>query len=160
MWEYGCSLTRIFLFKDKIVDSVLIRGSTVRRKPVFSHILQSVRKKTFGSLKLILYSLNLPFSISQKNLLRSRDKRKDNYWVENPSNLVRFRWVIQCITVKFKENKKILFIVCTIDLHMRRFGSATSASFSWKLVRSSLVRTNPQSKTKAKMKTIFISVSN
>ena len=39
--EYGFSQTHIFVDKDKMVDSVLIRENTGQKKPVFSHILRS-----------------------------------------------------------------------------------------------------------------------
>ena len=39
MPEYGFSLTRIFLYKDEILDSVLIQENTRQRKPVFWHVL-------------------------------------------------------------------------------------------------------------------------
>ena len=42
MRECEFSLTRILLYKDKVVDSVLIWENTGQSKPVFSHILCSV----------------------------------------------------------------------------------------------------------------------
>ena len=39
--EYGFSRTRIFLHKDEIVDSVLIREHTGQRNTIFWHILCS-----------------------------------------------------------------------------------------------------------------------
>ena len=41
MPEYRFSLTRIFPYKDKIYDYVLIREDTGQRKPVFWNILCS-----------------------------------------------------------------------------------------------------------------------
>ena len=41
MLEYGFSLTRIFLYKNGIADSVLIQENTRQRKPVFWHVLSS-----------------------------------------------------------------------------------------------------------------------
>ena len=41
MREYGFSLTHILPYRDRIVDSVLIRENTGQWKPVFSHILCS-----------------------------------------------------------------------------------------------------------------------
>ena len=35
MSEYGFSLTRIFSYKDRVVDTVLIRENTGQRKPIF-----------------------------------------------------------------------------------------------------------------------------
>ena len=76
MSEYGISPTHIFLYKDRIVDFVIILGNTVQRKPVFSHILQSVRKNSFGSLTSILYSLNLPFSFFTKKFIQKLRQEK------------------------------------------------------------------------------------
>ena len=42
MPEYGFSLTRIFPYKERFVDSVLVPENTGQRKPVFWHILRSV----------------------------------------------------------------------------------------------------------------------
>ena len=129
MWECGLSLTCIFLYIDKIADSVFY-------------------------LKIRLSDH------TYKEIFKSWDKRKDNYWVENPSNLICFSWVILYITVEFKESNKTLFISCTIDLHVYLFGSAASTVFSSKSVRSSLQTANSHTKMKAKMKRIFISVSS
>ena len=41
MPEYGFSLTRTFLYKDKIEDSVLKQKNKGQEKPVFWHILRS-----------------------------------------------------------------------------------------------------------------------
>ena len=41
MREFAFSLTHIFLYKDKVVDAVLIQGNTGKRKSVFSQILRS-----------------------------------------------------------------------------------------------------------------------
>ena len=41
MWKHKFLLIRVFLCKDRIVDSIPIRESTGQRKPVFSHILRS-----------------------------------------------------------------------------------------------------------------------
>ena len=43
MREYGFSLTRILPSKDRIYDSVFIWDNTGQWKPVFSHILCSVK---------------------------------------------------------------------------------------------------------------------
>ena len=40
MLEYGFYLSRIFSYKDKIVDSVLIREKTGQRATIFLHILR------------------------------------------------------------------------------------------------------------------------
>ena len=40
--KYGISLTLVFLFKDRIVNFVVIQKSMGKRKPVFWHILHSV----------------------------------------------------------------------------------------------------------------------
>ena len=42
MREYGFSLTSIFPYESRIVDSVLMQENAGKRKPVFSHILRSV----------------------------------------------------------------------------------------------------------------------
>ena len=47
MPEYGFLLNCIFPYKDRTVDSVLIRENTGQWKPVFSHILCSVIKQLF-----------------------------------------------------------------------------------------------------------------
>ena len=44
MREYGLSLTRILPYKDKIVDSVLIREITVSENP-YSCIFYAVKKE-------------------------------------------------------------------------------------------------------------------
>ena len=44
MREYGFSLTGIFLHKDRIYDSALIRENAGQRKPVFLHILRCAIK--------------------------------------------------------------------------------------------------------------------
>ena len=41
MSEYGFSLARIFPYKGRIADSVLIRENKGQRKPVFWYILRS-----------------------------------------------------------------------------------------------------------------------
>ena len=41
MQEHGFSLTRIFPYKDRIKDSVLIREYTGQRKPIFWDILRN-----------------------------------------------------------------------------------------------------------------------
>ena len=43
MPENEFSLTRIFWYKDRIYESLLIRENTGKRKPVFWHILRSIR---------------------------------------------------------------------------------------------------------------------
>ena len=40
MAEFGFSLTRIFPYKDRILDSVFLREYTGQRKPVFWYILR------------------------------------------------------------------------------------------------------------------------
>ena len=47
MPEYGFSLTRILPYKDRIVDSVLIREYTGQRKTVYWHILYSAYWKKY-----------------------------------------------------------------------------------------------------------------
>ena len=42
MSEYGFFLTRMFPYKDRIFDSVLIREYTSQRKPILLHILRNV----------------------------------------------------------------------------------------------------------------------
>ena len=42
MREYGFYLSRIFPYKDKIVDSVLIREKAGQRTTIFSHIFYRV----------------------------------------------------------------------------------------------------------------------
>ena len=42
MQECWFSLTRIFPYKDEILDSVFIQENTGQRRNVFSHILHSV----------------------------------------------------------------------------------------------------------------------
>ena len=123
--------------------------------------------EVFGKGRLDLYHQQFIrwiyyFLFHKKNLFKSQEERKYNYWIENPSNLVGFRWVILYITVECKENNKTMFKACTINLHIGLWfsGSATLAVFTSKLVRFSSPRTNPHTKTKVKMKTIFISVSN
>ena len=44
MREYGLSLTRIFPYKDTIVDSIILRDNKGQQKTVFSHNLHSVKK--------------------------------------------------------------------------------------------------------------------
>ena len=44
MPEHGFYLDRIFQYKNRIKDSVLIRENTGHRKPVFWHILRSELK--------------------------------------------------------------------------------------------------------------------
>ena len=41
MPEYWLSVSRIFPYKDRIVDYVLLREKTDQKKPVFLHILRS-----------------------------------------------------------------------------------------------------------------------
>ena len=41
MLEYEFSLTRIFLYKDKILDSILIPGNYGPEKSLFWHILRN-----------------------------------------------------------------------------------------------------------------------
>ena len=45
MREYGFSLILILPYKDRIVDSVLIRENMGQSKPVFSHIICSDKPK-------------------------------------------------------------------------------------------------------------------
>ena len=45
MPEYGFSLNRIFPYKDRIYDYVLIREDTGQRKPVFWNFLRSENLK-------------------------------------------------------------------------------------------------------------------
>ena len=40
--EYGFSLTFLFPYKDRIIDSVLMRENTGQGKPAFSHVLRNV----------------------------------------------------------------------------------------------------------------------
>ena len=47
MPENRFSLTPIFPYKDRIVDSVLIREYTSQRKPVFWHVLHSAYWKKY-----------------------------------------------------------------------------------------------------------------
>ena len=51
MREYGCSLTRIFPYKDKIVEN------TGQRKPVFLHILYSATIIAYSALSCYCFSL-------------------------------------------------------------------------------------------------------
>ena len=59
MWRYEFSLTRILPYKDRIVDSVIIRKNTGQWKSVFSHILCTVSFsfKLFHATDLFLYHL-------------------------------------------------------------------------------------------------------
>ena len=65
MREYGFSLTSILSYEDRIVDSVLIRENTGQRKPVFSHILCSVKnadvRTASGSLRFETASCSCNF---------------------------------------------------------------------------------------------------
>ena len=45
MGEYGFSLTRILPHLDRIVDSVLMQKNKAQGQPVFSHILDSEKRK-------------------------------------------------------------------------------------------------------------------
>ena len=53
------SLTRIFPYKDRIEDSVLIREYMDQRKPVFWHILLSKTEKTMMIYLVFLNQLTL-----------------------------------------------------------------------------------------------------
>ena len=50
MPEYGFCLNRIFPYKDRIVNSVLIKENTGQRKPVFWHISLSVKFDSYVNL--------------------------------------------------------------------------------------------------------------
>ena len=72
--EYGFSLTRIFPYMKKIVDSVLIRVYTCQRKPLFLYVLRSVicRKQISNILKTNFFlssALNNYSNYSEKNTL-------------------------------------------------------------------------------------------
>ena len=56
MPEHEFSLTRLFRYKDRIYDSVLIRENTSQRKPEFSHILGSIISESpVNSFKLKIH---------------------------------------------------------------------------------------------------------
>ena len=62
MREYVFSLTRIFPYKDRIEDSVLIRENTGQWKPVFSHILSSVKHLFLVvKMKMLLMNFSDPY---------------------------------------------------------------------------------------------------
>ena len=59
MQKYGFSLTLILPYKERIVDSVLLRENTGHWKPVFSHILCSdiFNKENINKLEKIKDSM-------------------------------------------------------------------------------------------------------
>ena len=68
MPEYQFSVTRIFLYKNRILDCVLlILENAGHNKPVFSHILRSVFNSTLAQCKLLLrqfiFSMNFCVSV-------------------------------------------------------------------------------------------------
>ena len=69
MPEYGFSLTRIFRYKDRIVDFVLIPESAGQRKPVFWHILRNVyvriRKSRLLKLPLNYFQVDVKTTKTQ-----------------------------------------------------------------------------------------------
>lgn len=62
MPEDRYSLTRVFPYKDRIVNFVLIRENTSLRKPVFWHILRKV--KYIGEFEL--NGLNMKWLLHKK----------------------------------------------------------------------------------------------
>ena len=62
MPEDGFSLTRVFPYKDRIVNFVLIGENTSPRKPVFWHILRKV--KYIGEFEL--NGLNMKWLLHKK----------------------------------------------------------------------------------------------
>ena len=75
MPEYGFSLTRIFPYKKKIEDFVLIQENVGQWKPVFLRILCSVNPNKIERSPMIrmtkddwcIFALRLSFSCAQKN---------------------------------------------------------------------------------------------
>ena len=60
MPEYGFSQTRIFPYKRRDLDSILILENGGQRKPVFSHILRSALMELFmARSKIRLYTFQL-----------------------------------------------------------------------------------------------------
>ena len=53
MLEYKFHLTRIFPYKYRIVDYVLMRENMSQRKPVLWHILQSATRDVVGKIPKI-----------------------------------------------------------------------------------------------------------
>ena len=73
--EYGFSLTRIFPYMNKIVDSVLIRVYTCQRKPLFLYVLRSAicRKQISNILKTNFFlssALNNYSNYSEKKYIK------------------------------------------------------------------------------------------
>ena len=74
MREYGFSLTHIFPYKDRTYDSVLMRESTGKRKPVFWHNLHSSYSISFYVLPL-MRPLWFTVYIEMLRIIASRSRR-------------------------------------------------------------------------------------
>ena len=67
MPEYGFSLTRIFLYKDRIYNFVLIREDTGQRKPVFWNILCSENLTLRNTSEQLVSNENIDVSLHFSN---------------------------------------------------------------------------------------------
>ena len=67
MPEYGFSLTRIFLYKDRIYNFVLIREDTGQRKPVFWNILCSENLTLRNTSEKLVSNENIDVSLHFSN---------------------------------------------------------------------------------------------
>ena len=67
MPEYGFSLTRIFLYKDRIYDYVLTREDMGQRKPVFWNILCSENLKLRNTSEQLVSNENIDVSLHFSN---------------------------------------------------------------------------------------------
>ena len=67
MPEYGFSLTRIFLYKDRIYNYVLIREDTGQRKPVFWNILCSENLTLRNTSEQLVSNENIDVSLHFSN---------------------------------------------------------------------------------------------
>ena len=67
MPEYGFSLTRIFLYKDRIYNYVLIREDTGQRKPVFWNILCSENLTLRNTSEKLVSNENIDVSLHFSN---------------------------------------------------------------------------------------------
>ena len=119
MRECGFSLTRILPYKDRMVDSILIRENAGQYKPVFSHILCSAtgKKETRNFWPvinyiqwLILYSHKNDIVLNEWQLLRW----KQNCWSSSRSNSTKYKkWIVSA------QNESYTFITSQSTLMKR-----------------------------------------
>ena len=75
--EYRFSLTRTFSYKDRIIDSVLIRENAGQRKPAIWHILYSVFFKFAKFIFKTFFFLQMTYSVISKALKITENKKYD-----------------------------------------------------------------------------------